>query len=159
MSYPKLYINFSFLIIQCYKSFVYILLTCSFECLLDTQTNSCLVALRGKSYVLFILLWKYSESTCPTRISDSIPFLCRLHNMIEIQVYRMRIGLNYCRQARDHLNYFDIYIIMSALLIGGIESNPRPRSDDSSSSSPASETFENHLSKVIFQLFTIIFNA
>ena len=50
--------------------------------------------------------------------------------MIEIQVYRMRIGLNYCRQARvkgiDYLNYFEIYIIMSALLIGGVETNPGP---------------------------------
>ena len=42
--------------------------------------------------------------------------------MIEFQVYRMRIGLNYCRHARvkgiDHLNYFEIYIIMATLLIG-----------------------------------------
>ena len=40
--------------------------------------------------------------------------------MIEIQVYRMRIGLHYCRQTKvkgiDHLNYFEIYIIMSTLL-------------------------------------------
>ena len=66
--------------------------------------------------------------------------------MIEIQVYRMRIGLNYCRQASvkgiDYLNYFEIYIIMSALLIGGIKTNPGPRLDESSNSSAESGIFE-----------------
>ena len=59
----------------------------------------------------------------------------------------MRIGLNYCRQAKvkgiDHLNYFEIYIIMSALLIGGIERNPGPLLDESSNSSSAGHTFED----------------
>ena len=66
-----------------------------------------------------------------------------MHNMIEIQMYRMRIGLNYCHQAKvkglDHLNYFEIYIILSALLIGGIEPNPGP----SSNSSSTGPTFED----------------
>ena len=51
-------------------------------------------------------------------------------------MYRMRIGLNYCHQAKikglDHLSYFEIYIILSALLIWGIERNPGPSSNPSS---------------------------
>ena len=58
-------------------------------------------------------------------------------------MYRMRIGLNYSRQAKikglDHLNYFEIYIILSALLIGGIERNPGP----SLNSSSTGATFED----------------
>ena len=42
----------------------------------------------------------------------------------------------------DYLNYFEIYIIMSALLIGGIETNPGLRLDESSNSSAASGIFE-----------------
>ena len=58
-------------------------------------------------------------------------------------MYRMWIGLNYCHQAKvkglDHLNYFEIYIILLALLIGGIEPNPGP----SSNSSSPGPTFED----------------
>ena len=53
--------------------------------------------------------------------------------MIEILLYRARIGLHYSRQAKvkglDYLNYFDFLVIMSLLLIGGIEKNPGPHSD------------------------------
>ena len=76
--------------------------------------------------------------------------------MIEIQVYRMRIGLNYCRQARvngiDHLNYFEVYIIMSALLIEGIETNPGHHLDESSNSSSASGIFEKSSIKSKFSV-------
>ena len=69
--------------------------------------------------------------------------------MIEIQFYRMRIGLNYCRQAKvkdiDYLNYFEIYI-MSALLILGIKRNPGPLLDESANSSSAGSTFEDKFS-------------
>ena len=58
--------------------------------------------------------------------------------MISIAIYRMRIGLHYCRQAKlkgiDYLNYFDILLIMSMPLISGIERNPGPFSDSSISS-------------------------
>ena len=51
----------------------------------------------------------------------------------------MRIGLNFCRQAKikgiEHLNYFELLVIMSMLLIAGIERNPGPLSDSSVSSS------------------------
>ena len=40
-----------------------------------------------------------------------------------------------------HLNYFEIYINMSALLIGGIENNPGPRLDEFSNASSASGIF------------------
>ena len=77
--------------------------------------------------------------------------------MIEIQVYRMRILLNYCRQAKvkgfDYLNYFEIYIIMATLLIGGIERNPEPLLDDSSDSSSVGSTFED---KSIKNKFSIV---
>ena len=50
----------------------------------------------------------------------------------------MRIGLHYCRQAKlkgiDYLNYFNILLIMSMLLISGIDRNPGPLSDSSISS-------------------------
>ena len=50
----------------------------------------------------------------------------------------MWIGLHYCRQAKlkgiDYINYFDILLIMSMLLISGIERNPGPLSDSSISS-------------------------
>ena len=92
--------------------------------------------------LLLILSWNYTESTYPIRIIETTPFPRRLHKMTEIQVYKMRIGFSYCRQAKvkgiDHLNYFDIYIIMLALLIGDIESNPGPRLDESLSVSSAS---------------------
>ena len=51
----------------------------------------------------------------------------------------MRIGLNYCRQAKlkgiENFNYFELLVIMSILLIAGIERNPGPLSDSSVSSS------------------------
>ena len=83
--------------------------------------------------------------------------------MIEIQVYKMRIELNYCRQAKvksiDHLNYFKIYIIMSALLIGGIERNPGPLLGESSNSSSAGPTFENTSIRSNFLSLIIIVKA
>ena len=77
--------------------------------------------------------------------------------MIEIQVHRMRIGLNYCRQAKvkgfDYLNYFEIYIIMATLLIGGLERKPGPLLDDSTVSSSVGSTFED---KSIKNKFSIV---
>ena len=59
-------------------------------------------------------------------------------------MYRMRIGLNYSRQAKikglDHLNYFEIHIILSALLIGGLERNPGPSSNTSSTGPTLEDT-------------------
>lgn len=67
--------------------------------------------------------------------------------MIEIQVHRMRIGLNYSRQTKvkgiDHLNYFEIYVILTTLLIGGIERNPGPLLNDSGDSSSVGSTSED----------------
>ena len=58
--------------------------------------------------------------------------------MIEIAVYMMRIGLNYCRQIKvkgiDYLDYFESLAIMALLLLSGIEGNPGPLSNDSVSS-------------------------
>ena len=55
--------------------------------------------------------------------------------MIAIEIYRIRIGLNYSRQAQikgiKHLNYFELLIIMSLLLIAGVERNPGPASESS----------------------------
>ncbi|MCG8046167.1 MAG: reverse transcriptase domain-containing protein [Candidatus Thiodiazotropha endolucinida] len=55
--------------------------------------------------------------------------------MIAIEIYRIRIGLNYSRQAKvkgiKHLNYFEMLIIMSLLLIAGVERNPGPASESS----------------------------
>ena len=77
--------------------------------------------------------------------------------MIEIQVYRMRIGLNNCRLAKvkgfDYLNYFEIYIIMATLLIGFIERNPGPLLDDSSASSSVGSTLED---KSIKHKFSVV---
>ena len=67
--------------------------------------------------------------------------------MIEIQIYRARIGLHYSRQAKvkglDYLNYFDFLVLMSLILIGGIEKNPGPHSDVSLNSSSSGPTFES----------------
>ena len=56
-------------------------------------------------------------------------------------MYRMRIGLNYIRQAKikglDHLDYFEIYYIIS-ITDWSIERNPGP-SSNSSSTGPTSE--------------------
>ena len=64
-----------------------------------------------------------------------------------MQLYRARIGLHYSRQAKvkclDYLNYFDFLVIMSLLLIGGIEKNPGPHSDVSLNSSSSGPTFES----------------
>ena len=58
--------------------------------------------------------------------------------MIEIAVYRMRIGLNYSRQIKvkgiGYLDYFESLVIMALLLLSGIERNPGPFSNDSVSS-------------------------
>ena len=44
-----------------------------------------------------------------------------------------------CRQAKfkgiEHLNYFELLVIISMILIAGIEKNPGPLSDSSASSS------------------------
>ena len=62
--------------------------------------------------------------------------------MIEIEIYRMRIGLHYSRHFRikglEHLGIFELLIIMSLLLIAGIEPNPGPNSEASTSSSDLS---------------------
>ena len=51
-----------------------------------------------------------------------------------------------------YLNYFEIYIIMSPLLIGGIETNPGPRLNESSNSSSASGIFEKSSIKSNFSV-------
>ena len=57
--------------------------------------------------------------------------------MIEIQVYRMRIGLNFSRQVKvkgvKFITTFEFLIIMSLLLLksGDIELNPGPYSHES----------------------------
>ena len=67
--------------------------------------------------------------------------------MIEIQIYRARIGLHYSHQTKvkglEYLNYFDLLVIMSLLLIGGIEQNPGPHSDVSLKSSSSGPVFES----------------
>ena len=61
--------------------------------------------------------------------------------MIATEIYRIRIGLNYSRQAKikgiNHLNYFELLIIMSLLLIAGVERSPGPASEYSVSSNPS----------------------
>ncbi|MCG8113032.1 MAG: reverse transcriptase domain-containing protein [Candidatus Thiodiazotropha taylori] len=77
--------------------------------------------------------------------------------MIPLVIYRMRIGLHYSRQAKakgiEPLNYFDILIIMSLLLISGIERNPGPSSTPSSSSessfTPAEDQIINNKFSVV----------
>ena len=58
--------------------------------------------------------------------------------MIEIEIYRMRIELHYSRHLRikglEYLNAFKLLIIMSLLLLAGIEPNPGPISEASTSS-------------------------
>ncbi|MCG8113231.1 MAG: reverse transcriptase domain-containing protein, partial [Candidatus Thiodiazotropha taylori] len=76
--------------------------------------------------------------------------------MIPLAIYRMRIGLHYSRQAKakgiEPLNYFDILIIMSLLLISGIERNPGPSSTTSSSSENSFTTLENQMIKDKFSV-------
>ena len=53
--------------------------------------------------------------------------------MVSVEVFRIRIGLHYSRHAKvkgiEHLYYFELLIMMSLLLIGGIERNPVPTSE------------------------------
>ena len=69
----------------------------------------------------------------------------------------MRIGLHYSRQAKmkgiEHLNFFEILIIMSLLLISGIERNPGPASNNSFDSSNTSLTLDE---KVIEKKFSVV---
>ena len=48
-----------------------------------------------------------------------------LYNVIEMQLFGMRIGLHYSREVKvkglQYLNMFDIFIIMALLLIAGVE--------------------------------------
>ena len=57
--------------------------------------------------------------------------------MIEIEIYRMRIGLHYSRHFRinglEYLNAFELLMILSLLLLAGIEPNPSPISEASTS--------------------------
>lgn len=53
----------------------------------------------------------------------------------------------------EHLNFFELLIIMSLLLISGIERNPGPASTASLSSSSSSTSFEE---KVIKEKFSVV---
>ena len=57
--------------------------------------------------------------------------------MIEIEIYRMRIGLHYSRHFRimglEYSNAFELLVIMSLLLLAGTEPNPGPTSEVSTS--------------------------
>lgn len=68
----------------------------------------------------------------------------------------MRIGLHYGRQVRikglSYLNYFEILIIMSLLLIAGIERNPGPSTVYSSSSTASSSTFDETVFRENFSI-------
>ena len=82
--------------------------------------------------------------------------------MISIEVFRIRIGLHDNRQAKvkgiEHLNYFELLIMMSLLLIGGIERNPGQTSESSAdSNSVLSET--DHIIEDKFLLYIIMFRA
>ena len=76
--------------------------------------------------------------------------------MIPIEIYRMRIGLHYSRQLKvkgiKHLNYFELLIILSLLLISGIKRNPGPVSHDSVGS--ASSLIDDE--KIIQDKFSIV---
>ena len=66
--------------------------------------------------------------------------------MVEIQIYRIRIGLHYGRQKNkgiDFLNVFEILIAMPLLLTAGIERNPGPLSEDSNRSTASSSFLDN----------------
>ena len=68
----------------------------------------------------------------------------------------MRIGLHYSRQVKmkgkEHLNFFELLIIMSLLFISGIERNPGPASIASLCSSSSSTTFEENVIKEKFSV-------
>ncbi|MES9994358.1 MAG: reverse transcriptase family protein [Candidatus Thiodiazotropha sp.] len=59
--------------------------------------------------------------------------------MIDIEIFRMRIGLHYSRHCRikglEHLDFFESLVIMALLLLAGVEPNPGPISEASTSSS------------------------
>ena len=63
----------------------------------------------------------------------------------------MRTGLHYCLQTKckgiEYLNYFELLVIMSMLLIAGRERNPGPISDSSVSSSDSITSAEEKASK------------
>ena len=76
--------------------------------------------------------------------------------MIPIEVYRIRIGQHYSRHAKvkgfKHLNHFELLIIMSLLLMAGVERNPGPQPEPSTDSNPIlSET-----SQIIKDKFSIV---
>lgn len=77
--------------------------------------------------------------------------------MIALAIDRMRIGLHYSRQVKvkdiEHLIFFEFLIVMSLLLLSGIERNPGPVSFDSSSSTSPSITMDE---KVIKDKFSIV---
>ena len=83
--------------------------------------------------------------------------------MIAIEIYRTRIGLYYSRHVRvkciKHLNFFELLIIMSLLLIAGIERNPGPASQFSdmsfSSSSVKEQIFEDKFSIVHYNVQSV----
>lgn len=66
----------------------------------------------------------------------------------------MRIGLHYCRQAKikgiEYLNFFEFLVIMSLLLMSGIERNPGP----APSASFYSDSSEND--QVIRDKFSVV---
>ena len=67
--------------------------------------------------------------------------------MIEIEIYRVQIGLHYGRHLKVKgitcSNFFELLIIMSLLLIAGIEPNPGPISENSVNSSTLSVSFDD----------------
>ena len=78
--------------------------------------------------------------------------------MIEIEIYRVRIGLHYGRHLQVKgikcLNFFEVLIIMSLLLIAGIEPNSGPISENSVNSSTLSVSFDDLNAIKNFQLYT-----
>ena len=83
--------------------------------------------------------------------------------MISIEVYRMRIGLNYSQHDKvkgiAHLNFFELLIILSLLFIGGIERNPGPLSSSSNDSisflSATEHIIEDNFSTVHYNVQSI----
>ena len=76
--------------------------------------------------------------------------------MNEIEIYRMRIGMNYSRQRKvkglDCLNLFESLIIMSLLLMAGIERNPGPLSEASALSAESVLTMDDSVIKAKFSV-------
>ena len=84
----------------------------------------------------------------PIRMLQTVSLFNRLYNiMIEIKIYRIRIGLHYGRQLKikgiDFLNLSEFLIVMSLLLTAGIERNPGPLSEDSYSSTASGSFLDN----------------